>query len=269
MNRNAFSTGAVVFTGLDGTLLDQETRAWTPAAPALAALKARGLVLVQASSKTAAEIETLQAELGLAAVPAIVENGAGIFRPGTPTTDDSAYRAIRTALDALPRELRVFFRGFADMSAFEVAQITGLASDAAARARKRNFSEPGTWLGDAATLKAFLDALAARGIAARRAARFLTLSHGASKARRMAEIAAELGATETLALGSSPNDIEMLEASHRGVILRNDHAPALPRLAGEDAGNITRTDTPGPDGWNAAVLAWLDTISRKSSPEGA
>lgn len=171
--------------------------------------------------------------------------------------DDGAYRAIREALDDLPTRLRVLFRGFGDMSAYELAHLTGLGREAAGRARTRAHSEPGLWSGDPDRLAEMLAKLGRAGITARRGGRFLTLSRGGTKADRMGAIAAELGATETLALGDAPNDVEMLETADRGVIVRNDHAAPLPRLAGEDAGKITRTTAPGPEGWNGAVLAWL------------
>lgn len=251
---------AVVFSDLDGTLLDHESYSWAAAAPALEALKAAGVPLVLASSKTAAEIAPLHAALGLADAPAIVENGAGLWHPEEDGADDNAYRALRRALEALPKELRVFFRGFGDMSAFEVAEITGLSREAAARARNRQHSEPGIWTGDEATRARFLAALDEQGIVARRGGRFLTLSFGATKADRMAQVAAGLGATTTLALGDAPNDVEMLEAADAGVIVKNDHGPPLPRLAGEDGGRIIRTEAPGPHGWNWAVLAWLGKL---------
>ena len=46
----------VVFSDLDGTLLDHSTYSWKAAAPALAALRDRGIPLILASSKTSAEI---------------------------------------------------------------------------------------------------------------------------------------------------------------------------------------------------------------------
>jgi mannosyl-3-phosphoglycerate phosphatase len=252
--------GAVVFTDLDGTLLDHESYSWAAATPALDALKAHGVPLVLASSKTAAEIAPLHADLGLGDAPAIVENGAGIWRPGVEGDDDSAYRRLRRVLDGMDKDLRVYFRGFGDMSAFEIAEITGLSREAAALARARQHSEPGTWSGDPATLDRFLTVLEASGIAARRGGRFLTLSLGATKADRMEEIAEALGATTTLALGDAPNDIEMLETATRGVIVKNDHGTPLTRLMGEDDGRITRTEAPGPRGMERAVLAWIDTI---------
>lgn len=72
----------LVFTDLDGTLLDHETYSFAPAAEALAALKARGVPLVLASSKTAAEIAELHRALGLGDTPAIVEKRRGALAAG-------------------------------------------------------------------------------------------------------------------------------------------------------------------------------------------
>lgn len=254
----------VVFTDLDGTLLDHETYSWAPARPALAALKAHGAALVLASSKTAAEIAHLHSALGLGETPAIVENGAGLYEPGKERARAGDHARLCAALSALPQELRRHFKGFSDMNVEEVAAVTGLLAEAAARARARTFSEPGLWLGDSRERTAFIAALAANGIAAREGGRFLTLSFGATKADRMAEIAARLGAGQTLALGDAPNDVEMLETADHGVIIRNDHGPGIPPLAGEATGRITRSTVPGPTGWNAAVLDFLSAQPREA-----
>ena len=72
----------IVFSDLDGTLLDHETYSWAAAEPALAALRAQGIPLVLASSKTALEIAPLRAAMGFSHCPAIVENGAGLLAAG-------------------------------------------------------------------------------------------------------------------------------------------------------------------------------------------
>lgn len=252
----------LVFTDLDGTLLDHETYSHAPAAPALAALRARGIPLVLASSKTAAEIAELHSALGLGETPAIVENGAGLYRPGDSDEGSGAHEALRDALAALPEDLRVAFRGFADMSVEEVAEVTGLSREAAARAKIRRFSEPGLFRGDEAARAAFEAALSAEGVATQQGGRFLTLSFGATKADRMAEIARDYGDPPTLALGDAPNDIGLLEGADHGVIVRNDHGPGIPTLAGEATGRIIRTTLPGPAGWNQAVLDFLATHAR-------
>ncbi|MCR8547226.1 HAD-IIB family hydrolase [Salipiger sp. P9] len=257
----------IVFTDLDGTLLDHSDYSYDPARPALAALKARGIPLILASSKTAAEILPLHQELGLGDAPMIVENGAERVSPGAAATDRTAYDRLRGILDTLPEDLRAPFRGFGDMSTAEVAEITGLPPASAALARQRNFSEPGLWQGTDAQRDAFLAALAAQGVLARSGGRFLTLSFGGTKAQQMAGIMADLGADTAIALGDAPNDVEMLESADYGVILRNDHGKGIPALPGEDSGRIARTTEPGPKGWNIAVLALLDRLGRNGRAE--
>ncbi|SNT01918.1 HAD-IIB family hydrolase [Antarctobacter heliothermus] len=253
-------TELVVFSDLDGTLLDHETYSYAAAQPALDALGARGIPLILATSKTAAEVAVLHKSLKLGQWPAIVENGAGIYRPGSKDADTAPYAAIRAALDTLPADLRGSFTGFGDMTDAKVVQITGLPLESAQRARQRQHSEPGLWHGSDAERAIFLAALAELGIQARAGGRFLTLSHGRTKADGLRQIAAELGARRTLALGDAPNDTDMLQAASLGVIVRNDHGPGIPELPGEAQGTIRRTTQPGPSGWAEAVLAILNDI---------
>ena len=248
----------LVFSDLDGTLLDHETYDFAPALPALRALNALGAGVVLASSKTAAEMAPLRARMDLGQWPAIVENGAGILDPGAEASfDDAPYREIRRRLAGLPSGF-CHFRGFGDMTDAEVAKITGLPEADAALARRRQFSEPGLWTGSPAALEQFLDAAENAGLHARRGGRFLTFSHGQTKADRMKELIARLRPARTLALGDAPNDTEMLAAADQAVVIANPHGATLPPLPGEAQGRVTRTTLPGPQGWNTSVLAWVD-----------
>lgn len=253
-------TELAVFSDLDGTLLDHETYSFAAARPALERLAARRIPLILATSKTAAEVAVLHRDLGLGDWPAIVENGAGIYRPGSGAEDDSAYAALRASLDALPADLRAGFTGFGDMTDADVARLTGLSPEAAELARRRQHSEPGLWQGSEDAREAFLAALADRGIAARSGGRFLTLSHGRTKADGLREVAAELGVRRTLAMGDAPNDVDMLQAADIGVIVRNPHGPGIPPLPGEARGTILRTERSGPAGWAKAVNSILQEM---------
>jgi mannosyl-3-phosphoglycerate phosphatase len=255
-----------VFTDLDGTLLDHQTYRWDPAGEALAALQQMGAAVILASSKTAAEMAPIRAAMGLERWPAIVENGAGVLPAGRETGEGvSRYADLRAALDDLHQDLRAGFTGFGDMTAAQVAEVTGLPLDGAVLARQRAFSEPGLWTGDDTNRASFIAALADRGVTAREGGRFLTLSFGGTKADRLAGIADDLRMTHTVALGDAPNDIEMLEAADEGVIVANPHRSPLPLLQGEAAGRITRTTLPGPQGWNAAILA---IVGRRAKETG-
>ena len=254
---------ALIFTDLDGTLLDHDTYDWSPAAPVLERLGAAGIPVCLASSKTAAEMVPLRGAMGLGDWPLICENGAGVVAGGVQAAggDRSAYWRLRAALDAVPAPLRAGFEGFGDMGPARIAEVTGLAAEAAEDAATRAFSEPGLWTGTEADMAAFLEVLQARGVTGRRGGRFLTLSFGGTKADRMDEIAALYGRPVTIALGDAPNDREMLERADHGIVIANPHGAALPELAGEAEGRIRRSEQGGPQGWGTEVprlLADLD-----------
>lgn len=249
----------VVFTDLDGTLLDHDTYHWDAAKPALDRLVRLGSSVVLASSKTAAEVLVLQERMALSGQPALVENGAGLI--GLDGAHGAGtYVALRRTLELLPANLRARFTGFGDMAAEDVSSLTRLSPEGAARAKARDFSEPGLWTGDAEGLEAFTTALEQHGVFAQRGGRFLTLSFGRKKADAMAEVTRSLQPDVTLALGDAPNDISMLEQADFGVIVANPHHAPLPQLCGETEGRIIRTQEPGPFGWNVAVNAFLDTL---------
>lgn len=255
------SKSLIVFSDLDGTLLDHDTYAWDAARPALARLAALDVPVILSSSKTASEITVLQEAMGLQGLPAIVENGAGVIGLDRDNPDTADYQRIRAALSEVPADLAGGFTGFGDLTDAEVAQMTGLRPEEAARARRRQFSEPGIWRGSPRARQQFLAVLAEHGVHAREGGRFLTLSFGRTKASGMRQVIDFYGAGETIALGDAPNDIEMLEAAGHGVIIANPHRAPLPPLKGESAGRIHRTVASGPVGWNRAVVDLLDTLS--------
>jgi len=250
----------IVFSDLDGTLLNHETYDYAAAEPALNVLRQNCIPLVLASSKTAAEMAPLRAQLGFAHCPAIVENGAGLLSADTdnPLQDTGEYNAIRVALDMVPATLRKFYRGFGDMDANEVSAVTGLPVNAAALAAMRAFSEPGVWTGNAADQSAFEQELAAHNIHARHGGRFLTLSFGRTKAGLMRDLAVRLAEPSKpfiVALGDAPNDKEMVLAADRAFIIRNHAARPISFCAGQSTDHVTWIDQEAPLGWNTAVLS--------------
>ena len=59
----------LVFSDLDGSLLDIHTYAWQPAMPWLDKLQDFQVPLILCSSKTAAEMQDIQQDLGLEGLP--------------------------------------------------------------------------------------------------------------------------------------------------------------------------------------------------------
>ncbi len=274
-----------VFTDLDGTLLDHDTYSWQAAKPALERLARVGVPLILTSSKTGAEISKLQQELGLVEFPAIVENGGGtLYGTGasslagaegataggiaddvcsngsSSSASDSVYRDLRARLNRVSAPLRQCFEGFGDLGEVAVSDLTGLSLVAAQKACKREFTEPGLWSGSDQQLDAFLEELYQQGVSAQQGGRFLTLSFGSTKADAMQDVMGQLGCNFSIALGDAPNDVAMLEAADRGIIIVNRHRAQLPVLDGEREGRILRSHDAGPVGWNHAMLQQLDAL---------
>ena len=72
----------IIFTDLDGTLLDYASYSFAKAETALAYIKQRSIPLIICSSKTKKEILVYREKLGIKE-PFISENGGGIFDTGS------------------------------------------------------------------------------------------------------------------------------------------------------------------------------------------
>lgn len=254
----------IVFTDLDGTLLDHEDYSYEPARPALKRLRERGIPLVLCTSKTAAEILALRADPDLHDCAAIVENGGGILRPGeqAPSPEPSHARLLRL-IDRVPAELRDAFSGFSSWSEATLVEHTGLDPRQARLAARRDYTEPGQWLGDENSRHRFIFELERLGIVAQQGGRFMTLGFAASKAGRMRELIAayrnsRAGPVASIALGDAPNDIEMLKSADLGIVIPNPAHAGIAPLAGVTGAPIMRAKTAGPQGWNDSLLGVLD-----------
>ncbi len=84
----------VIFSDVDGTILDYTTYSYTQSLPAIRALAGRDIPLILVSSKTFTEMHTLHTQLELT-WPFIFENGAGIANPdGTYSLHGKLYQEL-------------------------------------------------------------------------------------------------------------------------------------------------------------------------------
>ena len=133
----------LVFTDLDGTLLDHESYRFEPASAMLDFLKHNNIPLIIVTSKTKSEVLQLQEALGITA-PFIVENGAGVYLPkeGGDRMVPLGKRYDQTRQAFLKYAKKIPMRGFSDMPIHEIAERTSLPMDRACLASRRDFSEP-------------------------------------------------------------------------------------------------------------------------------
>ena len=273
----------VVYTDLDGTLLDHDTYSVQAALPALRRLKLLNIPVIPVTSKTLAELETLTVEIGLSG-PCIAENGGliacppGYFQKSGELSGTGRYLVDNLSLDypgilAVLNRLREThgfrFTGFSDLTAAQVAELTGLSESNAALARKRLSSEPLLWQDNAQAFQLFtgeLEKLRYRCIKGGRFWHVMGQTDKATAIRRLNHYFEQNGLSgfTSIALGDSPNDREMLETADIAVVIRRKDGS---HLALPDGTAAVRTAGSGPEGWNEFVTAYLDNIEAQHAHE--
>ncbi|MBN2107541.1 MAG: HAD-IIB family hydrolase [Deltaproteobacteria bacterium] len=267
----------VVFTDLDGTLLDHDTYSFDAARPALAELHRRRIPLIVCTSKTAAEILELRAAIGNRD-PFISENGGGVFIPyrffsfsvnagrtaaGCHVLElGTCYSTLHEALGAIMRATGLALRGFSMMEAEEVAALCNFSSWQAALAKQRDYDEPFVLARpeDATpAAAALLAAAAARlGLRVTRGGRFFHLTGDNDKGRAVRMLkelfVRQYGTVYTLALGDSANDGPMLREADVAVLMQKKDGSYDAAIKNP----VVRFGAPGPAGWNEAVMQMLD-----------
>lgn len=215
----------IVATDLDGTLLDAESYAYDPAISALRELAGAGVRTVFCSSKTAAEIEALQAALGMQE-GFVAENGA-VLSDGVaghpPILRGRPVDAVDAALAALRNAHDFPCQWFGEMTVARICELTGLTPEDAALARKRLCTEPVWWPPDCGQQRArWRELLAADGWQTLRGGRFETVGSAMDKAEGLAALleiwGIERSQCRIVAAGDSENDRTLLQAADDAIV---------------------------------------------------
>jgi mannosyl-3-phosphoglycerate phosphatase family protein len=275
------SEKVIIFTDLDGTLLD-ETYCFAAAQPALRRIKELAIPLVLCSSKTRREIEHYREKLGNCH-PFISENGGGIFIPEGYFPDESViekyspvsekgyriirlgtpYGELRKVLGEL-REKGFNITGFGDLSTDELAKHTGLSPAEALLCQERDFDEPFLFHDDEEQREALFRAIREKGLFTTQGVYYHLL--GDNDKGKAVRILSELfriryGTITTIALGDSPNDLPMLDCVDFPVAVQRPDGRQHPSLA---VPNLFKAEGIGPRGWNSAVLDLLARLGKAS-----
>jgi mannosyl-3-phosphoglycerate phosphatase len=221
-------------------------------------------------------MEPLARELGLDA-PLIVENGGAIvlrarmlpFLPPGGRQDGehlvvplgSTRGVLLAALDEVAKEAGVAVRSFSVMTPAEVAKRTGLDPEAAARALKREWDEPFVVEpeGDRGTTLRLEEAARRRGLRVTHGGRFHHLTGTSDKGlavRMLLKLLPDDPGGRTVGLGDAANDLPMLEAVDRPIVMPRRDGTVDAALAAALPG-AECAPAPGPAGWSAAILGVL------------
>jgi mannosyl-3-phosphoglycerate phosphatase len=258
----------VIFTDLDGTLLDYYTYSCEVVMPLATKLTMAGVAIVFCSSKTRVEQEVYRQRLGLDS-PFIVEDGGAIFidkgyfplpykyhriignyqviELGMP------YKEIRKIIKEIRRQNNLAFQGFGDMDAAQVANLTGLGLASAKLALKREYEETLNLTGSEPEIRLILSKIEEAGLSWSRGSRFYSVT-GSNNKGMAVRILIELynrkmGKIKTIGIGDSPNDEPMLAEVDIPVLVQKPGG----YLEEIELANLYRVERVGPEGWVQAI----------------
>lgn len=272
----------LIFTDLDGTLLDHTTYSTQAAHPMLTALKQKDIPVIATTSKTSYEVSELYKTLNLH-TPFIIENGAAVYIPkgyfntmpeGTITKGNYWVKTFADdrqkyldKLHLIAEKYANCYKNFSTLSAEQLAELTGLSVSAAKLANLRQYSEPMQWLSNEQTKEEFIKDLNNLGITVLHGGRFIHLSGNCDKGKAMSWLShiyktqLKLPSVTTIALGDSGNDIAMLEAADIAVLIKSP-VHSYPKLNNDTSNFIYQTKGLGPVGWYESLSFILNIFPK-------
>ncbi len=254
----------VIFTDLDGTLLDLKTYSFIQSIDAIEQLKSAGVPVIFCSSKTRYEQEFYRESLDIKD-PFIVENGSAIFIPkgyfktqhpfNSYLTDDYEVIPLGKSVDSIRRSLaekrekyQLKFAYYSDLEPEEVSTITGLDMKSSRRAMTRDFSE--TILTGRLSEGCYAE-LDNEGLVSIPGSKFETVIDSRTDKGKAVEILLsiyenEFGKMRSYGIGDSKNDEAMLQAVDEAYLVQRPSGEWAP-LENTSARGVIGI---GPLGWN-------------------
>ncbi|MCL7415489.1 MAG: mannosyl-3-phosphoglycerate phosphatase [ANME-2 cluster archaeon] len=260
----------VIYTDMDGTLIDHDTYSYEAARPALELIRKKYIPLVFCTSKTRAELEVYCKELEIYH-PLISENGGAIFIPEdyfdypyeySKISDNyrvielgTRYDILKNTLKEICTDIQCDVIGFGDMGVDEVCKDTGLEAEAAALAKLRDYDEAFRILSPAPKDEELAREIVKRGFNCTRGGRYFHIMGNNDKGRAV-EMLTQLyrrkwPRIKTIGLGDSLNDLPMLEAVDIAILVQKAGGIYDPAITHP---GIRKGDGIGPAGWNRELI---------------
>jgi mannosyl-3-phosphoglycerate phosphatase len=260
----------IIYTALEGALLDARTGSFAAAEEALSELARRHIPLVLVTSRGREEIEPLRRQMEHSH-PFITESGGGIYFPDgyfnikIPDVKRSGrylclalgrpYKEVCDALDEVAEQSGVGVAGFHHMSRREIAENTGLKQRDADLARSREFDEPFFFTSaNESDIARFIATAKERGFQTRLGQKFWHFSSGCDSARAVRSLTklfrdATRIKLRAVGIGSASEELPWLRAVDHAVSLG---APESVPKHGEAP--PPHDAVSGPSGWSSFIL---------------
>ncbi|MFB3886716.1 MAG: mannosyl-3-phosphoglycerate phosphatase [Thermodesulfobacteriota bacterium] len=267
----------IIFTDLDGTLLDPKTYSYEPAEHGLELIREKNIPLILSSSKTRAEIEVYRDQMRNDH-PFISENGGAIFVPkeyfsfSFPHDREVEgyfvlelgvfYPRIVEILNSIKKETGISIKGFSDLTEKEMISLSGLRPKEAGLAKQREYDEPFVIEGGEKEVEIIRRKIEEKEMNYTSGGRFHHLLGNNDKGKAV-QILKKLYESQfsqilTAGIGDSLNDLPMLLAVDYPIFLKEEGVPQLKMEA--PISNLVIIDGAGPRAWNRAVMEFLGAV---------
>ena len=279
----------IIFTDLDGTLLDHFTYSFSAASDALKLIREKGIPLIICTSKTRAEILPIRRRLRNKD-PFISENGGAVYIPDRYFSflyefqrRIKGYRVIEigvphkillNVLRKIGDKTGVSIEGISEMSVQKIMDFTFLKKREAELSKKREYSEPflicenhlspllhkegikgrseGRWINK--VKREILE----MGFKFTSGGRFFHIMKGNDKGKAVKILKnlyiQKYGDIKTIGIGNSLNDLPMLKAVDIPVLVKNYDNRYEKNIKLK---NLYLADGIGPEGWNNFIISNL------------
>jgi len=256
----------LIFTDLDGTLLNHDDYDCAMIQPFLAKLTAVGISVVFNTSKTFAEVTDLQSSLNHHQ-PFITENGSAVYIPkkyfaikpiGCEEIDGywryplaPSCKSLHADLKQHASDLAHCYQLFSELTPSKVASLTGLGIEQSKLALAREYSDPIYWQGTDQQLQVFLARMETLGYEVLVGGRFIHVNKQTNKGKAQNWLLNQFKhhyrhPFTTIALGDSQNDMAMLDEADIAVLITNPQSKAKAKLSTKP---WRISDKPAPQGW--------------------
>lgn len=253
----------ILFTDLDGTLLDLKSHSFLQSISAIEQLKSQGMPIIFCSAKTRKEQEFYRESLRIKD-PFIVENGSAIYIPknyfsfsidfNTYFTNDyeviqlgEPVEGIRASIQKSREKMRLDFSLYNDLPVEDISMLRGLNVSSARRAMARDYSET---ILKGQTSNRFKKSLSGNGLKSIADSKFETVVSAQANKGRAVDILTslyekEFGKLTTYGVGDSIIDAEMLSNVDEPYLVQRNNGDWA-RLDNDRVRNIVGI---GPLGW--------------------
>jgi mannosyl-3-phosphoglycerate phosphatase len=260
----------IIFTDLDGTLLDHNTYKYSEALPALGLIKEQSIPLILTSSKTKVEMQGYQKSMRIEEFPFIVENGSAVYssidyfqndqnKEQTKNYDcyklGKSYSEIVKIIENISAKFNYKILGFHNTDKNEIIKRTQLSSEAVTMAMQRDFSMPLFYDDNAKEI--LLDQIKSYNLKILFGGRFMHILGNTDKGKALNLVKKEYinmygsDSFKIIAIGDTLNDVAMLKNADIKILVKRYDNNYDERV---QIDNLIYSPYIGPKGWNHSLL---------------